>query len=119
MKSNEDVGRTRYVLAQDGCGIDLTAIVNWIDSDDSDDALKALEVVKLFAKGTSLWQAHDVGKSHPIFKSFVNNDTDVILTSQTQLLPTKYKELWIFLNDCNMKVTTKRTIWKHMVNCVR
>jgi hypothetical protein len=88
-------------------------------SGDADAELKALEVVKLFAKGASLYQAHDVGKSNPMYKGFVKNDTDDVRLTQTQLLPENFESLWTFLEECNMKKSTKRTIWKHMINCVR
>ena len=117
MKTNKE--GVRFVLTQDGCGVDLNAVVNWINSDDPDDELKALEVVKLFAKGTSLFQAHDVGKSHVVYKQSTKNDKNVILTTQLELLPDNYKELWLFLKSCNMPPPTCRTIWKHMINCLR
>ena len=75
--------------------------------------------MKLFAKGTSLFQAHDVGKSHVILKSLAKNDTNVILRSESSLLPDNYQELWKFLESCRMPLPTCRTIWKHMVNCLR
>jgi hypothetical protein len=103
----------RYVLTQDGCGLDLNAVVRYIDSGDG---MENLEVVKLFAKGTAIFQAHDVGKSHPTFNACVANDDKVILTTEAALLPSTHSELWTFLDTCNMDPPTKRTIYKHMVN---
>jgi len=54
-----------------------------------------------------------------MYKGFVKNDTDVVRLTQTQLLPDNFESLWIFLEECNMKKSTQRTIWKHMINCVR
>jgi hypothetical protein len=86
----------RYVLTQGCCGLDVNAIVRYIDSGDN---VKNLEVMKLFAKGTSIFQYHDVGKSHPIFKACVANDDNVILVTEAALLPTKHFEPWTFWDD--------------------
>jgi hypothetical protein len=93
--------------------LDLNAVVRYIESGDG---MENLEVVKLFAKGASIFQAHGVGKSHSTFNACVANDDKVILTTESALLPSTHSELWTFLDTCNMDPPTKRTIYKHMVN---
>ena len=76
-------------------------------------------MVKLFAKATGIFQAHDVGKSHPKFKAHVKNQAFAIVTSATELLPENYLLLWRFLgDDCHLKVESRRTVWYHMINSV-
>jgi hypothetical protein len=106
--------KQKFVLTQDGCGLDLNAMVRYIDGDD---AMENLEVVKLFAKGTAIFQAHDVGKSHPQFKDCMANDYRVIVTTDASLLPQTHFHLWTFLGACQMDLATKRTMYKHMINC--
>ena len=106
--------KQKFVLTQDGCGFDFNAKVRYVDGEG---AMENFEVVKLFAKGTAIFQARDVGKSHPQFKDCMANDYDVILTTQASLLPPTHTNLWTFLGECQMDLQNKRTMYKPVINC--
>ena len=112
---DDDKEIRRIILTMDGCGPDLNAMVRYIDSVHAH--LPNLTVLKLFALGTALWQAHDAGKSHPIYRKCMQDDYGVIMDNQDALLPRNYKEIYQFLEDCKMPPSTLRTIWKHCINC--
>ena len=42
----------------------------------------------------------------------------LVLVTQAQLLPDNHCALWVFLVTCNMKMATRRTIWKHAIHAV-
>lgn len=59
-----------------------------------------LQIMKHYANGTGLFQAHDVSKSHGIFTTLMNNNTDVLVKNRDEgKLPPWYHEIDRFLTE--------------------
>ena len=81
IKDMDDIENDAYdllrtsVLTMDGCGIELNAMLKYLDGKDKN--LKFI-VLKHHAQGTAIWQPHDVAKCHGIFRKALINEISTL-----------------------------------------